>query len=182
VIDAPIDHIALVVADLERRSRLYTQTLGFSFVYRETVTDQGIEAVGLRSGDSIIELLRPLDEASPIAAFRGSAATKLHHTAYRVDDIAAELARAATAGVRLIDEVRARRPRQHHRLSASEIDRRRADRTLPALVTVRRRALAFAGVAFSLQLWVTTSLPAGVRAQTAPDPDQIFRSARKAGR
>ena len=105
MIDAPIDHIALVVADLEATIALYTQTLGFSFVYRETVTDQGIEAVGLRSGDSIIELLRPLDEASPIAAFRGSAATKLHHTAYRVDDIAAELARLRTAGVRLIDEV-----------------------------------------------------------------------------
>jgi methylmalonyl-CoA/ethylmalonyl-CoA epimerase len=104
VIDAPIDHIALVVADLEATIALYTQTLGFSFVYRETVTDQGIEAVGLRSGDSIIELLRPLDEASPIAAFRGTAATKLHHTAYRVDDIAAELARLRAAGVRLIDE------------------------------------------------------------------------------
>jgi methylmalonyl-CoA/ethylmalonyl-CoA epimerase len=105
MIDAPIDHIALVVADLEATIALYTQTLGFSFVYRETVTDQGIEAVGLRSGDSIIELLRPLDEASPIAAFRGSAATKLHHTAYRVGDIAAELARLRSAGVRLIDEV-----------------------------------------------------------------------------
>ncbi len=104
MIDAPIDHIALVVADLEATIALYTQTLGFSFVYRETVTDQGIEAVGLRSGDSIIELLRPLDEASPIAAFRGTAATKLHHTASRVDDIAAELARLRAAGVRLIDE------------------------------------------------------------------------------
>jgi methylmalonyl-CoA epimerase len=104
MIDAPIDHIALVVADLEATIALYTQTLGFTFVYREIVADQGIEAVGLRSGDSIIELLRPLDEASPIAAFRGAAATKLHHTAYRVDDIAAELARLRAVGVRLIDE------------------------------------------------------------------------------
>ena len=105
MIDAPIDHIALVVADLEATIALYTRTLGFSFVYRETVADQGIEAVGLRSGDSIIELLLPLDPASPIAAFRGSAATKLHHTAYRVADIAAELARLKAAGIRLIDEV-----------------------------------------------------------------------------
>jgi methylmalonyl-CoA/ethylmalonyl-CoA epimerase len=105
MIDAPIDHIALVVADLEATIALYTQTLGFSFVYRETVADQGIEAVGLRSGDSIIELLRPLDSASPIAAFRGAAATKLHHTAYRVADIAGELARLKAAGIRLIDEV-----------------------------------------------------------------------------
>jgi len=105
VIDAPIDHVAIVVADLEATIALYTQTLGFSVVYRETIADQGVEAVGLRSGDSIIELLRPLDAASPIAAFRGSAATKLHHTAFRVDDIATELTRLRAAGVRLIDEV-----------------------------------------------------------------------------
>lgn len=104
MIDAPIDHIAIVVADLEATIALYTKTLGFSHVYREIVTDQGIEAVGLRTGDSVIELLRPLSEDSPIARFRGAAPTKLHHTAYRVDDVAAELARLKTAGVRLIDE------------------------------------------------------------------------------
>jgi methylmalonyl-CoA/ethylmalonyl-CoA epimerase len=104
MIDAPLDHIAIVVADLEATLALYTDVLGFSEVYRETVADQGVEAVGLRSGDAIIELLRPLDPTSPIAAFRGTAATKLHHTAYRVDDIRAELARLRAAGVRLIDE------------------------------------------------------------------------------
>jgi methylmalonyl-CoA epimerase len=105
MIDAPIDHVAVVVADLAATIELYTQTLGFSFVYRETIADQGVEAVGLRSGDAIVELLRPLDPASPIATFRGNAATKLHHTAFRVDDISAELARLRAAGVRLIDEV-----------------------------------------------------------------------------
>jgi methylmalonyl-CoA epimerase len=104
VIDAPIDHIAIVVADLEATVALYTQTLGFSEVYREIVADQGVEVVGLRTGEAIIELLRPLDEASPIATFRGDAATKLHHTAYRVSDIKAELARLKARGVRLIDE------------------------------------------------------------------------------
>ncbi len=104
MIDAPIDHIAIVVADLEATIALYTQTLGFSLVYRETIADQGVEAVGLRSGESIIELLRPLDPASPIAAFRGNAATKLHHTAFKVTDVATELARLRAAGVRLIDE------------------------------------------------------------------------------
>jgi methylmalonyl-CoA epimerase len=104
VIDAPIDHIAIVVADLEATIALYTQTLGFSEVYREIIADQGVEAVGLRAGESIIELLRPLDEASPIAKFRGDAATKLHHTAYRVADVSSELARLKASGVRLIDE------------------------------------------------------------------------------
>lgn len=105
MIDAPIDHVAIVVADLEATVALYTQTLGFTEVYREIVADQGIEAVGLRTGDAIIELLRPLDENSPIAKFRGDAPTKLHHTAYRVRDIVAELSRLEAAGVRLIDRV-----------------------------------------------------------------------------
>jgi len=108
VIDAPIDHIAIVVADLDATLTLYTHTLGFSEVYRETVADQGVEVVGLRAGAAVIELLRPLDETSPIAAFRGTAATKLHHTAYRVADIGAELARLKAQGIRLIDE----RPRR----------------------------------------------------------------------
>ena len=99
-----IDHIAIVVKDLEATVALYTTTLGFRQVYRETVADQGIEAVGLEAGDSIIELLRPLDEQSPIARYRGDAETKLHHTAYRVDDIVAALAEYRAKGVRLIDE------------------------------------------------------------------------------
>jgi methylmalonyl-CoA epimerase len=100
----PIDHIAIVVADLDATIALYTGTLGFRIAYREVVADQGVEAVGLQAGDAIIELLRPLDPASPIARFRGDAPSKLHHTAYRVPDIRAELARLVVAGVRLIDE------------------------------------------------------------------------------
>jgi len=100
-----IDHVALVVRDLDATLRLYVDTLGFERVYRETIADQGVEAVGLRAGDSIVELLRPFDESSPIARFRGDAETKLHHTAYRVADISAELARLRAKGVRLIDEV-----------------------------------------------------------------------------
>lgn len=99
-----IDHVAIVVKDLEKTIDLYTKTLGFRQVYRETVADQGIEAVGLEAGDSIIELLRPLDESSPIAKYRGEAETKMHHTAYRVADIEGELRRLKGAGVRLIDE------------------------------------------------------------------------------
>ena len=104
MIDAPIDHIAIVVGDLEAAVAMYTQTLGFTEVYREIVADQGVEAVGLRTGTAIIELLRPLDADSKIAKFRGDAATKLHHTAYRVSDITAELARLKARGVQLIDE------------------------------------------------------------------------------
>jgi methylmalonyl-CoA epimerase len=99
-----IDHVAIVVADLDATIAFYTKTLGFAQLYRETIVDQGVEAVGIETGESVIELLRPLDEASPIAAFRGTAAAKMHHIAYRVADINAELARLRADGVRLIDE------------------------------------------------------------------------------
>ena len=102
--NAPIDHVAIVVEDLEATIALYTGTLGFEQVYRETIADQGVEAVGLRTGDAVIELLRPLDPASPVAKFCGGAPSRLHHTAYRVENLATELERLRSAGVRLIDE------------------------------------------------------------------------------
>lgn len=99
-----IDHVAIVVADLEATIATYERTLGFAQLYRETIVEQGVEAVGIAAGDSVIELLRPLDEASPIVRFRGDAPTKMHHIAYRVRDLRAELERLKAAGVRLIDE------------------------------------------------------------------------------
>lgn len=104
MLDAPIDHIAIVVADLAATLELYTNTLGFTELYRETIPDQGVEAVGLRAGDAVIELLRPLDPNSTIARFRGNAPTKLHHTAYRVANIVEELVRLKSQGIKLIDE------------------------------------------------------------------------------
>jgi methylmalonyl-CoA/ethylmalonyl-CoA epimerase len=56
------------------------------------------------AGDAVIELLKPLAPSSAIDKFRGDAPSKLHHIAYRVDDIRAELARLKAQGVRLIDE------------------------------------------------------------------------------
>ena len=100
----PIDHVAIVVKDLQTTLDLYVNILGFRQAYRETIADQGVEVVGLEAGESVIELLRPLDENSPIARYRGDAETKLHHTAFRVSDIASELARLKSAGVALIDE------------------------------------------------------------------------------
>ena len=101
--DRPIDHVALVVADLARSATLY-KALGFEERYCEVVADQGVEIVGMRAGDSTIELLRPLSADSPLLAFLGDKESRLHHVAYRVADINAELARLKSQGTRLIDE------------------------------------------------------------------------------
>ncbi|MBC5824775.1 MAG: methylmalonyl-CoA epimerase [Candidatus Eremiobacteraeota bacterium] len=99
----PIDHIALVVADLNAGERIYAR-LGFQVRYRERVVDQGVEIVGMRAGGNTIELLKPLSPDSPLERFLGDKSSKLHHFAYRVDDIAAELRRLKHADIRLIDE------------------------------------------------------------------------------
>lgn len=100
----PVDHVAVVVGDLEEAIALYTQRLGFRQIYRETIADQGVEVVGLQAGENVIELLRALDEASPIGRYRGDAPSKLHHVAFRVRDIEGRLAELKANGIRLIDE------------------------------------------------------------------------------
>ncbi len=102
-----LDHVAVVVADLAESEGVYAQ-LGFSVSYRERIDEQGVDIVGMRAGGSVIELLRPLAVDSPLQRFLGDQRSKLHHLAYRVDDIDAELVRLRAAGVRLIDE----RPRR----------------------------------------------------------------------
>ncbi len=99
-----IDHVAIVVADVDAALDLYTRKLGFEEIYRERIEDQGVEAIGLRAGTSVIELLLPLDPTSPVARYRGESAMKLHHTAYRVQNLEATLAKLKAQGIRLIDE------------------------------------------------------------------------------
>jgi methylmalonyl-CoA epimerase len=105
--DRELDHIALVVADLAEAERIYA-SLGFEVRYRERVVDQGVDIIGMRAGESTIELLKPLAADSPLERFRGDKTTRLHHLAYRVPDIESELARLRGAGIRLIDD----RPRR----------------------------------------------------------------------
>jgi methylmalonyl-CoA epimerase len=99
----PIDHVALVVADLAEAEQLYA-ALGFNVRYRERVDDQGVDIVGMRAGEATIELLKPLATGSPLDRFRGDKPSRLHHVAYRVADLEAELRRLKLGGMRLIDE------------------------------------------------------------------------------
>lgn len=99
----PIDHVALVVADLAEAERTYA-ALGFSVRYRERVDDQGVDIVGMHAGDSTIELLKPFAEGSALDRFRGDKPSRLHHVAYRVVNLEAELRRLKDGGIRLIDE------------------------------------------------------------------------------
>jgi methylmalonyl-CoA/ethylmalonyl-CoA epimerase len=71
--------------------------------HRETVSDQGVEAVLLDVGDGHVELLRPLGEDTAVGKFLARRGPGLHHVAYRVDDIDAALAQLREQRVELID-------------------------------------------------------------------------------
>jgi len=99
-----IDHIGVAVADLEEAVDLYEQVYGMALVHRETVREQGVEAVLFDVGENHVELLSPLSEDTPVGKFLAKRGPGLHHVAYQVTDIEATLRRLQGAGVRLIDE------------------------------------------------------------------------------
>lgn len=99
-----IDHIGVAVEDLDAALALYAETLGMPVVHRETVTEQGVEAILLDVGENHIELLAPLGPDTPVGKFLAKKGPGLHHVAYQVADIDATLAALKAAGTRLIDE------------------------------------------------------------------------------
>jgi methylmalonyl-CoA/ethylmalonyl-CoA epimerase len=99
-----IDHIGVAVENLDDAIALHQDTLGMTLVHRETVSEQGVEAVLLDVGDSHVELLQPLGPDTAVGKFLTRRGPGLHHVAYRVDDVEDVLRQLAAAGVRLIDE------------------------------------------------------------------------------
>jgi methylmalonyl-CoA/ethylmalonyl-CoA epimerase len=99
-----IDHIGVAVADLDAAVALHEQTYGMPVAHRETVPEQGVEAVLLDVGENHVELLRPLADDTPVGRFLARRGPGLHHVAYQVEEIEGTLARLRERGVRLIDE------------------------------------------------------------------------------
>jgi methylmalonyl-CoA/ethylmalonyl-CoA epimerase len=99
-----IDHVGVAVIDLDAAIALHEATYGMTLVHRETVEEQGVEAVLLDVGENHVELLRPLSEDTPVGKFLAKKGPGIHHVAYQVTDVEATLAALKDAGVRLIDE------------------------------------------------------------------------------
>jgi methylmalonyl-CoA epimerase len=99
-----IDHVGVAVEDIDSALALYRDALGLRLVHRETVSEQGVEAVLLDVGDSHVELLQPLGPDTAVGKFLARRGAGLHHVAYRVESIEDTLAALTAAGLRLIDE------------------------------------------------------------------------------
>ncbi len=99
-----IDHIGVAVEDLDAALELYEAGFQMPLVHRETVTEQGVEAVLLDVGDGHVELLAPLGPDTPVGKFMAKNGAGLHHVAYAVDNIDSTLERLAEVGIKLIDK------------------------------------------------------------------------------
>ena len=98
-----IDHIGVAVDDIDAALELYEGAFAMPLAHRETVEEQGVEAVLLDVGEGHVELLAPLDPDTPVGRFLDRRGPGLHHVAYAVDDIDATLEKLSAAGLELID-------------------------------------------------------------------------------
>jgi methylmalonyl-CoA/ethylmalonyl-CoA epimerase len=96
--------VGIAVEDLDAAVATYISLFGATTEHREIVPEQGVEAASLRVGDGRVELLRPLEPDTPVGRFLAKRGPGLHHVAFEVADVAAELARLRADGVQLIDE------------------------------------------------------------------------------
>lgn len=98
-----VDHVAVVVTDLDEAMRLWRDRLGLRPGSREIVEDQGVEVQMMYAGDTRIELVRPIRADSPAAKFLQKRGPGLHHLALAVADCDESAQAAAAAGARLIN-------------------------------------------------------------------------------
>ena len=99
-----LHHVGIAVDDLDAAILVYADLFGATLEHRERVEDQGVEAASLRVGESRIELLQPLGPDTPVGKFLAKRGPGMHHMAFEVEDLAAELDRLKSLDVVLIDE------------------------------------------------------------------------------
>ena len=93
-----IDHIGVAVADLESAIELHTRAYGMPLVHRETIAEQGVEAVLLDVGESHVELLKPSERGLARRALPGEEGAGAASRRLPGGDVEAALARRARRG------------------------------------------------------------------------------------
>ncbi|PPB79867.1 methylmalonyl-CoA epimerase /ethylmalonyl-CoA epimerase [Albidovulum inexpectatum] len=98
-----LNHVAIAVPDLEAAATQYRDILGAKVGDPQDEPDHGVTVVFIELPNTKIELLYPLGEESPIAAFlERNPAGGIHHICYEVDDIIAARDRLKAQGARVL--------------------------------------------------------------------------------
>ncbi len=100
-----LNHVAIAVPDLTQAITIYANTLGASVSDRQELPEHGVIVVFVELPNTKIELLQPLGESSPIAAFlKKNPAGGIHHICYEVDDIIAASRQMEINGARVLGD------------------------------------------------------------------------------
>lgn len=99
-----IDHLGIVVRDLDAAIAHWKELLGLEMVHREVVEDQGVEVAKFPVGESAVELISPIKDGTGIAGFLEKRGEGIHHICFEVNDLEGALAGLAESGARLIDK------------------------------------------------------------------------------
>ena len=99
-----IEHIGIAVKDLEVSNALFTKIFGVDPYKQERVTSEGVETSFFQMGDSKIELLEGFSEGNAISKFIEKRGEGMHHIAFAVNDIRAEMDRLKKEGFELLSD------------------------------------------------------------------------------
>jgi len=100
-----LEHIGIAVKDLETSEALFTQLLGSAPYKREAVESEGVTTSFFLVGNVKIELLAATNPESPIAKFIEKNGEGIHHLAFEVENIDAELINKSGDGFELINKI-----------------------------------------------------------------------------
>ncbi len=100
-----LNHVAIAVPDLAAASTLYRSVLGAEVSEPQALVEHGVTVVFITLPNTKIELLEPLGEASPIAAFLAkNPSGGMHHICYEVDDIIVARDHLVASGSRILGD------------------------------------------------------------------------------
>ena len=100
-----IEHIGIAVNSLETSNNLFEKLLGVAPYKEEEVLSEGVKTSFFKNGPNKIELLEATNIDGPIAKFLEKKGEGVHHIAFAVDDIVAEIARLKAEGFTILNEV-----------------------------------------------------------------------------
>jgi len=100
-----LNHVAIVVPDLAQAAAVYRDTLGATVSEPLPLPEHGVTTVFVELDNTKIELLHPLGDDSPVAAFlERNQSGGMHHICYEVADIAAARDRLVAEGARILGD------------------------------------------------------------------------------
>lgn len=99
-----IEHIGIAVKDLDLSCSLYEKLLNTACYKKEEVASEGVNTAFFKTGENKIELLSATNADSPVAKFLEKRGEGIHHIAFDVEDILAEMERLKEEGFTLLNE------------------------------------------------------------------------------